>query len=84
MTHNFFLNLMSVFFPVLCLVLAFVPDDFNDFINMIANWFYKRFNVAATKRQQFSLNTNALRIFGIIGLLFTLTMILLMFYRPTV
>lgn len=82
MTHNFFLNLMSVFFPVLCLILALVPDDFNYFINQIAGWFYKRFNVAEQRRQQFRLNPVALRFFGIIGLLFTLAMIVLMFYRP--
>lgn len=82
MTHNFFLNLMSVFFPVLCLILALVPDDFNHFINVCARWLYRRFNVAAERQQVFKLNPVALRFFGIIGLLFTVAMITLMFYRP--
>jgi len=82
MTHDFFLNLMSVFFPVICLILALVPDDFNHFINVCARWFYRRFNVAEEKQQEFQLNSTALRFFGIIGILFSLAMILLMFYRP--
>lgn len=82
MTHNFFLNLMSVFFPVLCLILTLVPDDFNQFINVCAGWFYRRFNVDESRQQTFRLNPVALRFFGIIGLLFTVAMVTLMFYRP--
>lgn len=82
MTNDFFLNLMSVLFPVLCLILTLVPDDVNYFINTVARWFYRRFNVAEEKRNEFHLNPVALRIFGVIGLLFTLAMVTLMFYRP--
>ena len=82
MTHNFFLNLMSVLFPLLCLILAFVPDDFNHYINVLARWFYKKFNVDKTRQQEFSLNPVALRFFGILGLIFTVAMILLIFYKP--
>ena len=82
MTHNFFLNLMSVLFPLLCLILTFVPNDFNHYINLAAHWFYRRFNVAEARQQEFALNTTALRFFGIIGLTFSLAMILLMFYKP--
>ncbi len=83
MTHNFFLNLMSVLFPILCLILTFVPSDFNHFINAGARWFYRRFNVAESRQQEFSLNTTALRFFGIVGLTFSIAMILLMFYKPS-
>ena len=82
MTHNFFLNLMSVLFPLLCLILAFVPDDFNHHINQLARWFYRRFNVAEARQQTFKLNTTALRFFGVTGLIFSLAMIALMFYKP--
>ena len=82
MTHNFFLNLMSLVFPVLCLILTFVPDDFNHYINVAARWFYRRLSVAEERQQQFTLNTTALRFFGIIGLVFSIAMILLMFYKP--
>ena len=82
MTHNFFLNLMTVFFPLLCLILAFVPDDFNHYINVIARWFYKKFNTAPERQQTFVLNPVALRAFGIIGLIFTIAIILLIFYKP--
>ncbi|MDH5393146.1 MAG: hypothetical protein OEY11_08180 [Gammaproteobacteria bacterium] len=82
MTHNFFLNLMSIIFPLLCLILAFVPDDFNHYVNLIARWFYRRFNVEKSRQSQFSLNTTALRFFGVIGLLFTLAMLVLIFYTP--
>ncbi|MDH5517514.1 MAG: hypothetical protein OEY36_06805 [Gammaproteobacteria bacterium] len=82
MTHDFFLNLMSVLFPVLCLILTFVPDDFNHYINLAARWFYRRFNVAESRRSEFSLNTRALRLFGVTGLLFTLALLVLIFYRP--
>ena len=83
MTHNFFLNLMSVLFPILSLILTFVPDDFNHYINLVARWFYRRFNVSESRQQEFKLNTTALRFFGILGLLFSIAMILLMFYKPS-
>jgi len=82
MTHNFFLNLMSVLFPVLCLILTFVPGDFNHYLNLAIRWFYRRFNVKQENRHEFMLNTTALRFFGVIGLTFTVAMILLMFYKP--
>lgn len=82
MTHNFFLNLMSVLFPLLCVLLTFVPGDFNYYLNRIAGWLYNRFNVAKERRATFHLNETALRFFGIIGLIFTIAMIVLMFYRP--
>jgi len=82
MTHNFFLNLMSILFPILSLILTFVPADFNHFINVIARWFYQRFNVDKSRQQEFNMNTSALRFFGVIGLLFSIAMILLMFYQP--
>lgn len=83
MTHNFFLNLTSVLFPLLCLILAFVPNDFNHYLNILVRWFYRRFNYKESKQQEFTLNTTALRAFGIVGLLFSLAMILLMFYKPS-
>lgn len=83
MTHNFFLNLMTVFFPLLCLILAFVPEDFNHYINVVARWIYKKFNVDTTRQQTFALNPVALRAFGIIGLVFTIAIILLIFYKPS-
>lgn len=82
MTHNFFLNLMSVFFPLLCLILAFVPSDFNHYINVVVRWFYRRFSTSGAPKNEFELNTTALRFFGIIGLTFSLAMIVLMFYKP--
>lgn len=83
MTHDFFLNLMSVLFPVLCLILTFVPDDFNHYINLTARWFYRRFNVDESRQSQFTLNTSALRFFGVAGLIFTLAMLVLIFYKPS-
>jgi len=83
MTHNFFLNLMSVLFPLLCIILAFVPNDFNHYLNIAVHWFYRRFNYKESKQQEFILNTTALRFFGIRGLTLSLAMILLMFYMPS-
>lgn len=82
MTHNFFLNLTSVFFPILCLILTFVPNDFNHYLNVVIRWFYSRFSTSEAPKTEFNLNTSALRFFGIIGLTFSLAMILLMFYKP--
>lgn len=83
MTHNFFLNLMSVLFPILSLILAFVPNDFNHYLNTVIRWSYRRFGVIKDNQHEFTLNTVALRFFGIIGLTFSLAMILLMFYKPS-
>ncbi|MDH5425124.1 MAG: hypothetical protein OEY29_09035 [Gammaproteobacteria bacterium] len=83
MTHNFFLNLISVLFPILSLILAFVPADFNHYLNSVIRWSYRRFGVTKENQREYILNTVALRAFGIIGLLFSLAMILLMFYKPS-
>lgn len=82
MTHNFFLNLMSVFFPVICLVLTFFPSDFNQLIYTVQQWFYRKSNTPETRRTRLHLNESALRVFGVIGLLFSLAMISLMFFKP--